>query len=160
MEYFELRELSERLEIPIERIRYIVNQDLVPFRDWLVAEDEPGQPHRYDLVDSLFIACATYLLDAGQKRDSVKEIMKMMGKIMPDARNPLHVPLMGWAVTSKEKATVQIADGLRIRWRHGSTDTGWVEVGPPRRRDDDFEPRVIVALDFGLIRDMVRGTKS
>ena len=38
MEHLDLRELSERLNLPIDRLRYVLNQDLVPFRSWFRAQ--------------------------------------------------------------------------------------------------------------------------
>ncbi len=76
MEYLDLRELSARLSLRIDRLRYVLNQELVPHRDWFNAEDEVGRPRRFDLVTAVFIGCAAYLLEGGQKRDSVREIMR------------------------------------------------------------------------------------
>ena len=163
MEYLDLRELSARLSLRIDRLRYVLNQELVPHRDWFNAEDEVGRPRRFDLVTAVFIGCAAYLLEGGQKRDSVREIMRAIGRIQPDyRRNPLHLPILGHAVNSNANATVQVADGARVRWKVGRKDTGWIDPGPPLLRDDEFTPKVIVAMDFGLIRDLVRqsGTRS
>lgn len=153
-----LRQLSEGLKLPLSRLRYVVNQKLVPIRDWYTAEDEVGQPLKFNFVDCVFIACGFYLLEAGYKRDAVRFLLAKANKVMPEARNPLNVPMAAWALTSRntEPAFVQFGDKARVRWKVGTMDSGWLRVDALRTRDDDYDPKIVVAIDFGLIRDQVR----
>ena len=155
MEHLDLRELSECLNLPIERLRYVANQDLVPFRTWFQSEHDAGRPLVFDGVTAMFIGTAAFLLEAGHKRDAVRAFMTAIAEVQPESRNPLHLPMLAHAATGNVNATVQVADGKYVRWKLGRQDTGWIDPGPPPSREEDYRPKVVIAVDFGLIRDLV-----
>src|SRR5262245_39273149 len=81
MDNYDLKDLSECFGLPLDRLRYVFNQKLVPQRDWFIAEDEVGRPRQFDFVDAVFIGCAVYLLEAGVKRDAVRAYMQVVGRM-------------------------------------------------------------------------------
>ena len=155
LEYMELRELSNRIGIPVRKLRYVLDHDLVPNRDWFVAEGEVGQPRRFDSITAFFIACAAFLLNAGHKRDAVREIMRSTAMIYPDGKNPLRLPLLANVIQGKSQAELLSGDGTHVRLRVGAKDSLWIACDDPKRRIKDFRPKVTVGVDVGLIRDLV-----
>ena len=50
-----------------------MDHELVPNRTWFIDESAVGKARTFDEITAIFIACAAYLLDAGYKRESVRE---------------------------------------------------------------------------------------
>lgn len=151
-----LRQISERLNLPLDRLRYVVNQELMESNEWFVSETEVGQPLRFDFVTAVSIGCAAFLLEGGLKRESVRSIMRMVGEVTPSVNNPLRLASLTFAVTTSGRTIAQVADGCRVRWKFGRQDTGWIDPENPSTPDDDFNPKVVVAIDFGYVRDLLQ----
>ena len=157
MAKYDLKHVSDRLSLPIRRLRYVLDQDLVPYRDWLVVEDDVGHPRRFDEITAVYIACSALLLESGHKRDAIRDLMKAIGKVQPKGRNPLNVPILGQAVLSNRSAVVKVGDGKYVRWIVGKQDSGWVNPGPPPAKLKTYTPKIIVEVNLGEIRDLVLG---
>lgn len=155
-----IKTLSERIAIPVRKIRYVIDHDLVPESTWYVDEFTAGRARVFDESGAVFIACAAYLLNAGYKRDSVRELLSAVGKIMPTGRNPLGLPIMELFLTSQEAARVQFADGLYVRWLTAGGTGEWIDPANPKASQSHLVPKVVVDLNFSEIRDQVRGRKS
>ena len=157
LELFDLRDVSNRIGLPIRRLRYVLEQELVPNRTWFVVEDDVGHPRRFDRITAVYIACAAFLLEAGHKRDAIRELMEAISKVQPEGRNPFGVPTLAHAVLSQVSATVKFGDGRYVRWIVGKKDSGWVDPESPQKKLANCEPKIVVDINFGVVRDLVCG---
>jgi hypothetical protein len=153
-----IRILSQKTDIAIRQLRYVLDHELVPERTWFVDEHTVGRARNFDDITAIFIACAAYLLDAGYKREAVRSLIGAIGKIMPTGRNPLHLPVIANVVSGQGTAKVQFADGRYVRWIIGRSTGDWIDPGPRAKSKPDLTPRVIVELNVGEIRDQIRET--
>ncbi|MCG8585861.1 MAG: hypothetical protein MI757_14230 [Pirellulales bacterium] len=151
----ELRDLSERVAIKPRLLRYVVDHELVPDRRWLQIEDAVGQPRQFDGITAVCIACAAHLLEAGYKRVAVSELMAAIDQILPEKQNPLNLPAVAHAITSKKPARVQVGDRKWVRWILDGKEASWVTISPPHRRATKALPMVVIEVDVGRIRDQV-----
>ena len=87
-----------------------MNQELLPYRNLYILEDEVGRPRHFDTITAVFIGCAAFLLEAGHKRDSVRWIMQAIAEIQPQHTNRLKLPLLANAMMSPADSIVQVAD--------------------------------------------------
>src|SRR5438045_8059 len=89
---FYLHDLSKRTGVPLRKLRYCVDHELVPPRTWLIADDEPGKPRQFDRIGAVYLICAVRLLEAGFRRDAVKQMVKSTESLPKRGRNPLGLP--------------------------------------------------------------------
>ena len=152
----DLRELSRRVDVPVRRLRYVLDHGLVPQRDWFLADNEAGTPRKFDNITAVFIACAAFLLDAGYRRESIRDFMLAVGQLYPQGRNPLRLPLLANAITSNTDATIAIGDATHVRCTAGKKDSGWYRIGNKPTADTSYIPKVVVQVDLSQIRDLVQ----
>lgn len=156
MEGLTLRELSLRLAIPVSRLRYVVNKKVVPSIDWSVGEDEVGQPLHFDLDTAKRIGCAALLMQAGQKRNSVREIMQALQRMERMDLQQMQSPTIPRQGRSQAIDVVQVGDGVRFRRGTGGWDSGWLILGPPITLAPNFSPKICLTLDFEQIDLLLR----
>ena len=155
-EYLELSVLSERTGIPLRKLRYVVDHQLAPERSWSVIPDEIGHPRSFDTVSATFLVCSAFLLEAGCKRETVRQVMlSILTQVTGRRSDAASSPLVQKAMKS-QPALLQIGDGEQLRWMIGTTyDSGWLD--PKLRHVPDFNPKVTIQVNFALIRDLVMG---
>lgn len=153
----DIRTLSERTGIATRQIRYVLDHELVPERTWFPDEHRVGRSRTFDETTAIFIACAAFLLDAGYKRDAVRNLMASVGVVRATGRNPLNLPVLANVLTGNGVARVQFGDGKYVRWIQGRTVGEWIQPGPPAEAIGDTAPYVIVELNVSEIRNLVRG---
>lgn len=64
----DLQELAQRTALPLRKLRYVVDHDLVPELHYKLAHDEAGRPRRFASDVGFAIACVTSLLEGGLQR--------------------------------------------------------------------------------------------
>lgn len=152
----DIRTLSQRTGIGTRQLRYVLDHNLYPERTWFLDEHSVGRARTFDEITAVFIASAAFLLEAGYKRDSVRTFLESISKIKPKGRNPLNVPLIANVVTGNGAARVQFGDGQFVRWISSRSTGEWIDPGAPTKAVSDIKPKVIIELNLGEIRDMVR----
>lgn len=154
----DIKTLSERTSIPVRQVRYVMDQRLVPQQSWFVDEYAVGRARAFDETAAVFIACAAYLLDAGYKRESVRDFLTATCKVMPESkRNPLNYPVVRIIVAGNSTAKVQFGDGRYLRWITSRGTGSWIDTSVAGNTVASVSPKVIVELNFSEIRDRVRG---
>lgn len=156
MEEMDLRELSRRVHVPVRRLRYVLDHELVPNRHWFVADSEAGTPRKFDAITAVFIACAAFLLDVGYRRESIREFMKAVGQLYPEGRNPLRLPILANAMVSNADATIAIGDATHVRCTVGNQNSGWYRIGNKPTADKSYVPKVVIQVDLSQIRDLIQ----
>ena len=156
MKQYNLSALSKQVNIPVRKLRYVMDHDLVPDRTWFVVCDEVGTPRHFDDITACFITCSAMMLIAGVKRDAVYEFMDAIGEIRPPLGRQLNLPLVATAFTIQEGAIVTMADSTHIRLQLGKQISSWYCLGKKPVKDPTFEPFVSISIDLGRIRDILR----
>jgi hypothetical protein len=153
----DIKILSERTSIPVRQIRYVMDHELVPQQSWVVGEYSVGRARAFDEIAGIFIASAAYLLNAGYKRESVRDFLTATCNVMPEMkRNPLNFPEARIVLAGNGAARVQFGDGRYLRWITSRGTGNWIDTKVPGNRVATVSPKVIVELNFGEIRDRVR----
>ncbi len=155
----DITQLSERTGLSVRLIRYVLDHKLVPPQHWFVDEHAVGRARVFDEFTGVFIACAACLLEAGYKRDSVREFLNSIGKVMPMGRNPLHHSILKNVVISRGAGRVQYGDGRYIRWQESQSSGEWLDSTTQPMKPSEVTPKVIVELNVSEIRDRVLGRK-
>ena len=151
--------LSDQTELSIRKIRYVMDHELVPNRTWFIDESAVGKARTFDEITTIFIACAAYLLDAGYKRESVRELITAISAPMPkNQRNPLRLPIIATAVKDTESAKLQFADGRYVRWVVTGNVGDWFVSR--FETQSNLNPKIIIEIDIGQIRGRNRTTKG
>lgn len=155
MESLDLHNLSHRTGLSQPDLEQVVNQQLYPDRTWYCAEGlGKGQ---FDEVTCILIAMGASLLDAGLRPEAVSQVMKAVAGIPMPGRNSLRLPILAHAVTEAANAVVQVSERRLVRWKLGTSDSGWIRCGKPQLVAElDHEPKVVVAIDVVHISELVR----
>ena len=155
-ELLDLATLSERTGIALRKLRYCVDHELAPAKTWFLSEDELGRPRTFDIVTGTFLACSAFLLEAGCRREAVKTLMSMVSRLVPADRRFLNVRLDDPFIRSSGPGLFEVGDAFFARLTTGKKSTGWLDT---RRNQPEplerFNPRIIIAVDIGRIRDLV-----
>lgn len=159
MERLNLQNLSRRTGISQPDLEQVVSQQLYPDRTWYCAEGlGNGQ---FEEITCILIAMAASLLDAGLRPEAVSQVMKALAEIPKPGRNSLRLPILAHAVTEAANAVVQVSERRCVRWKLGTSDSGWIRCGKPQLvAEFDHEPKVVVAIDVAHIGELVRGGPS
>ncbi len=151
----DIKTLSERTGITVRLIRYVLDHELVPQRTWMADEHAVGRARVFGQISGVFIATAAYLLMAGYKRDSVRELIAAISRPMPNSRNVLALPVIGDLLVYGRSGQAQFADGRYVRWIVNEVAGDWSDSQAPLLLPTDWIPKVIVEINVGAIRDQV-----
>lgn len=157
MEHFDLTTLSRRTGISLAKLEYGLSQKWYE-RDWLLPENPPAD--LIDDVEGVYLTMATHLLDSGCSGEAIRWLMNAIANFYLPDRNSLHLPLMADAISSRQRASVQLADGTHVRWKIGNDDTGWCRYSPTVLPEAEYQPCMIIAFDVARIRNLVRGVRT
>lgn len=153
----DIKTLSERTSIPVRQLRYVLDHKLVPQQTWFVDECSVGRARAFDEINAIFIACAAYLLNAGYKRESVRDFLTATCNVMPEyKRNPLNYSQVRIVLAGNSAARVQFGDGRYLRWITSRGPGNWIDTKVPGNTIATVSPKVIVELNISEIRDRVR----
>ncbi len=150
----DLTELVRRTGIERRKLRYVLDQQLVPELRINVVDDEVGRPRQFADDVGLAIVCAAKLLDLGLAHDTIRDFLSglIYVKFQAGDSQTALVHLLG----NEEPACAEFGDGrtVRIRAQNDAT-TPWTSLKKPHRQVADFSPMITVTLDLGQIRDQV-----
>jgi len=152
--------------IPYEKLRYVIDQRLLPgdhhARHVFEAGSQGrGTPRVYGDLSAFGIACAALLLRAGLRKATVLKVMDRVCKYTGETREISSIPIVQ-AFAERDTAFLEVGDGVNVRF-HGSEDylrkkldTGWqqVETGAVL---SDYEPMVVVSVNAAKLRRCFKG---
>jgi hypothetical protein len=167
-DFIDLATLSQRTQISPRALRYCVDHELAAEKTWVVSENEIGRPRTFDVRTGVYLACAYYLLEAGCKRSAIQELLRTIPRIRFPRKHKLLSPLINSVFEGSDPATFQLADQHFARLTAGKFDTGWIEINRPEKKSEqmlfpsnprvfEISAKVVIGIDVGRIRDLVRG---
>jgi hypothetical protein len=154
----DLQTIASRTGLPIRTVRYVLDNRLLP------GTRVVGQPNalgraRHLLDDEGFaVACAAKMLQSGIKKETVIKFMDALCSFVWEKRHGFRVPSTAIVKAFEQSASPAIAmfgDGANLRLTIGDRDTKWMQPGTWARLADDYEPRVVIRIDLGQMRDEV-----
>lgn len=155
----DIQTLQARTGLSARRIRYVIDHEIVPNLVVNVERNTQGKPRVFSEDMAIGIACAAILLDVGLSRETVRYVIENLAKIpwnLDRGKSSMIVNLL----LSNFPATLQLGDGVYLRLFSGSyVDSGWVDPKTLKRLKG-YEPRIVVELDLGQIRDQVYGHRK
>ncbi len=158
----DVQTIAERARLPVRKIRYVVDQRILPRMRRRVQKQLAGQPRDFTDMTGYHIACAACLLEAGVQRPVVVEMMARLADMpWPPAgraegrpsRTQRALPRPRTAIEALyhgpgADAAVLVGDGVNLRVRLRGIDTGWVEPRSGARLDESYRPVVVVYLNL------------
>lgn len=160
----DLQELANRTGLPLRKLRYVVDHNLVPGLNYKLAESEAGRPRRFAPDVGFGIACVTALLHAGLQRTAATEFVAAMLDV--PFRWPSGKMLYGHQVLSEfcrrgSEGRMFLADGVNVKIDVKISDATvpakWCEPHTGATLAEEYEPRVVVELDIGRLRREIFG---
>jgi len=173
----DVQTIAQRVRLPARKIRYVVDQRLLPGMRGRVQAHLAGQPRSFTDMEGYFLACAAVLLQGGVQRKTVIQIMARVvdmpwplpgtkpAALKPRQRAVARPQTVAEAMyrAPGEPALLQVGDGGNLRLQLRGVDTGWVEPRTLGRLDPAYRPSVVIQLDlrplqaaFGLARPAVK----
>lgn len=159
-ESFDLAAIADRIGVPVRRLRYIVDQGLLP--GGTPSGKGRGSARRYLPFEAFGIACAAWMLKAGLRRALVRDCLKLLCSPKEfGSRDPRRVPLYS-AFWAQEVVRLEVGDWVNVRLV-GTRDnpnegysTGWrqVSTGAPV---GPYEPDVLVSINTASLRNQLTG---
>lgn len=145
--------LSQRTGIPVRRLRYCLDHNLVPGLNIEISANEAGRPRKFHEDVGFGIACAAILIEAGFGRSTARNFLKGLLEI----RSPRGELALVAVLTTPVAAQAELGDGVNVRLicpKLGH-DSRWFCPGNPAPLDPSYSPRTYIGLDLGQIRDIV-----
>lgn len=153
----DLQSLEKRTRINRRKLRYCIDHQLVPGSPISVAVDESGRARRFSEDTGFGIVCAACLLDLGLKHEMIRRFIRGLLQLeFPGPGYPQSVLVA--AMEKNLEAFADFGDGVYVRIRSPEIkyDSGWLEIDT-RQVPEEYQPRIIVTLNLGLIREQVFG---
>jgi hypothetical protein len=155
----EIQEIARRVALPVRKLRYVIDQRILPGMRGRLQEERAGRPRAFTKVEGYFVGIAATLLDAGVQRGTITELLaRLTDAAWPPPGADLPPPSgLQRAITQPKTvaeamylapgkgASICLGDGGNLRFRLRGIDSGWVV---PRRlnRLQDYRPRVVIEL--------------
>jgi hypothetical protein len=152
----DLQILSQRTGIPVRRLRYCLDHNLVPGLDIEISANEAGRPRKFHEDVGFGIACAAVLVEAGFGRTTARNFLEGLLQIKLPGQGGLALVAV---LTSSVAARAELGDGVNVRLICPDLghDGRWSCPGNPAPLDSSYVPTTYIGLDLGRIRDVVFG---
>ena len=156
---FTLAEIASRAKVTVNRLRYVIDSDILPgHRNGIVEwRSSQGVTRKYTNYATFGIVLTVVMLDHGLRRTIVMQILDLIcGYTRSRTRDLRCVPLYA-AFMSNKVSALQVGDGVNLRFMADGSDVGglpanvWFQV-ETRARVEGFEPSVIVELNLTKLR--------
>jgi len=166
----EIQEIARRSGLASRKVRYVLDQKLLPRFRGRKLRDLPGQPRAYSPIESYFIAIAAVLYDAGIKRQTIQGLLQCLG----DATCPAASFFQGkpsasqhdkgepdsilWAIFhwADKPSYLTIGDGHAVQIELGRLISEWFDPRTCIPLVSDFQPRVRVRVQLDDLAEQFR----
>jgi hypothetical protein len=164
--------IAQRAQLSARKIRYILDQRILPGVRARQETHQAGQPRFYTKMEGFFIAFAALMLEGGVQRKTIIEalarLVDMPWPFLGEEAGPL-TPLQKALSTSRTalealynipggQAEILIGDGVNLRFKVPKADTGWFEPRSLARLAGDYRPLVVIQLDLGSLKSRFHRT--
>ena len=153
---FTLRQISKITNIPIRRVRHVLDQEIIAHHRWY-SDEEGWASRRLNLDGAILTATSCHLVNIGFGRGRVREIISAAEKIVPThlKRNPLNHSWLDVVLFHEDKAAlIEIGDDNHIQLVAGTGKSGWHPLESDSSIEADFHPIVTTVVDVLRIREM------
>lgn len=158
----DVQTIAQQSGLSLRKIRYVLEQRLLPGLRCRVQKNLAGQPRLFTPMEGFAIALVALLLEGGTKRETVSRLIDRLieipwpppGMTQPAPRRrqrPTPKPCTALEALYKAReqpSLVLMGDGVNLRLRLGSLDTGWFEPQSLARLDGTYRPAVVIQLDL------------
>ena len=167
----EIQEIAQRAGLAPRKVRYVLDQKLLPRIRGRKLRDLAGQPRAYSATESYIIAVAALLYDAGIKRQTIQGLFGCLHdatcpvtsffQAKPSARQKKEgVPgsilqaLFHWA---EKPSCLTIGDGHAVQVQLGKLISDWFDPRTCIPLVSDFRPRVLVQVRLDDLAQRFQG---
>jgi hypothetical protein len=144
-------QIAQATGLTVRRIRYVLEHRVLP------GTEKASRGHRvtrnFTPFESFGIAAAAEMLEGGIRRPLVTKLMTALTKCSGSMRSA-DVPLFK-ASESRGPSHLQIGDGVNVRVAAGTSTAPWRQISTGATVAD-YQPRVLISIDVGRIRDEIR----
>lgn len=156
----DLQELSKRTGIPVRRLRYCVDHDLIPGLKINTPTGEVGRRRKFGKDAGFGIACAAVLIGRGFDRNTVRKFLKGLVSLNLHSKSGESAPALEGILNWGFSAQAELGDGVNVRLVCPEIpyNSGWICPGNPASLDKSYRPTTYIGLDLGQIRDKVYGS--
>ena len=159
-ESFNLQDIHASTGIAIQRLRYVLDQAMLPGTRTPAWSRGRGSPRVFTAFDAFAIACAALLLKAGLRRRVVRDCMTITCDNNEGRRDVASVPLYQ-AFRERSTAFLEVGDGDFVRLV-GAGDYlrrpllfGWVMIST-KMLAEAYEPLVTIRIDVARLRRLLK----
>jgi hypothetical protein len=161
-ENMEIQEIARRSGLAPRKVRYVLDQKLLPRFRGRKLRDLPGQPRAYSPIEGYFIAVAALLYEAGIKRQTIQGLLQCLD----DATCPVtsffrekpstsqhdrgEPDSIFWAIFywADKPSYLAIGDGHAVQITLGRLISAWFDPRTCIPLVSDFQPRVLVRVQL------------
>ena len=166
----EIQQIARQCRLAPRKVRYVLDQKLLPRFRGRKRCDLPGQPRAYSPFESYFIAAAALLYDAGIKRQTIHGLFQCLGDATcpvtkffsaePSARQREQgepASILGAIYSWAEKSSyLTIGDGHAVQIRLGRLESTWFDPRTCLTLVQNFQPRVVVQFQLDDLAEQFR----
>jgi hypothetical protein len=162
----DLHDLAARTNLPLRKLRYVIDHGLVPRLNLKLATSEVGRPRQLAQDAAFGVAWVAILLEGGMQRTTAKDFVAAILNLRINLKggnfyrgHELLARFMGEGGTGR----ALLADGVHVRLRltihNQQHDTGWCERQTGAALAAAYSPRLIVESDLTRLRDEIFGSQ-
>lgn len=158
-ESFDLTDIQNSTGITVQRLRYVIDQGLLPGTASPAWRRGRGSPRKFTPYSAFGLATAALLLKAGLRRRVIKDCISIVCDYTESHRDIRSVPLFQ-AFQERSTACLEVGDGRFVRLV-GSNDYlrrplnfGWIDIAT-KAKIEMYEPLVVVRIDVARLRRLL-----
>lgn len=162
---FDLADIAARTGIGAQRLRYVLDQRLLPgtqSNEWSVGR---GRARRFTPFEAFAIVCAALLLEAGIGRIRVTSCMAAFSKSDDPANRNVDGVLLWQAFQARDVAYLEVGDGSHVRvvgsedYRRKPLDSGWRNLNSGEVALL-YQPLITIRIDVARVRRFLAGKEE
>ena len=166
---FSLAEIAERAALPIERLRYVIDSDILPgrrHRKPRAGASNPGRgiPRAFTNDEAFALVTVVLMLDGGVRRRVVQACLDLLTEsLVPNSRRLRNITLIR-VLYDEAVVALEIGDSLNVRlvFREGPLTTKteqlpqtWIQP-PTGATVENYDPLLVVRINLARIRNHFR----
>lgn len=154
-------QIAQATGLPRRRVSYVLEHRVLPGSE--KASRGARFMRHFRPLDAFGIAVCTALLEAGLRRQFVRDCVATLVRRVPGDLTPLGIPL-NYAFHSVGPTHVLVGDAVNVRLEVSSTqkplDTGWLQAATGAKVADGYSPLVQVSVDVGRLRKALKDAEA
>ena len=156
---FTLAEIASRAKVTVNRLRYVIDSDILPGNREGIVEwhSSQGVTRKYTQFEVFAIVLTVAMLDNGLRRAVVMQVLDLICSYTRSRTRDLKSVPLYVAFLSEKVSALQIGDGVNLRFKAEVPDVGglpaniWFQV-ETKARVEGFDPLVVVELNLAKLR--------